>query len=107
MTTREHELEDEAAYYSEDDTCLNEYPEGGWHCFHCGEHLTTVGAARDHFGASPSATPGCFIKVEVGDERGWLMEIRKLEDAVGNLQVKWLGATAKILKLEKDNAIKS
>jgi hypothetical protein len=52
-------------------------PEGGWVCFHCGEHLKTVGAAQDHFGGTPDALAGCQIKA--GEERGLLMELRKAE----------------------------
>lgn len=52
----------------------------GWECFHCGELFTTVGGARDHFGTTPDAIPGCLLKVQLGDERGWLMELRKLQD---------------------------
>lgn len=54
-------------------------PEHGWTCFHCGETFTTSGSARDHFGAYPSATPGCMLKVELGAERGLLMALRKTE----------------------------
>jgi hypothetical protein len=60
-------------------------PAHGWTCFHCGETFTTQGGAAFHFGADPSATPGCMIKVTVGDERGWLIEIRKLEREVRRL----------------------
>lgn len=52
-------------------------PPGGWVCFHCGEKLTTVGAAQDHFGAKPQALAGCQIKA--GEERGLLMALRKTE----------------------------
>lgn len=52
-------------------------PEGGYVCFHCGERLTTVGQAEDHFGATQGALAGCQIKV--GEERGLLMELRKAE----------------------------
>ncbi len=55
-------------------------PKHGWTCFHCGETLKTVGAAQDHFGEGPFDEPGCLMKVRVGNERGWLMEIRKLEE---------------------------
>lgn len=55
-------------------------PPHGWTCFHCGETFTTPGAARNHFGETPQASPGCLMKVQVGDERGWLMQIRKLEE---------------------------
>lgn len=58
----------------------------GWECFHCGELFTTVGAARDHFGATPDATPGCLLKIQFGDERGWLMELRRLETEVATLR---------------------
>lgn len=54
-------------------------PEGGWTCFHCGETFTTVGGARDHFGADPIAEPGCLIKVQLGAERGLLMRLREAE----------------------------
>jgi hypothetical protein len=54
-------------------------PEHGWTCFHCGETFTTVGGARDHFGAKPDAMPGCMIRVQLGDERGLLMALRRDE----------------------------
>lgn len=54
-------------------------PQDGWTCYFCGERFTTPGAAEDHFGPLPSAKPGCMVKVQAGDERGWLMEIRKAE----------------------------
>lgn len=59
-------------------------PRVGWVCFHCGEHFTTPGSARDHFGASQGATPGCQIKV--GEERGLLMALRKAEDQIEQLR---------------------
>ena len=52
-------------------------PPDGWVCYHCGERFTTVGGARVHFGRRPSSTAGCLIKV--GEERGLLMEVRRLE----------------------------
>lgn len=58
-------------------------PEHGWTCFHCGETFTTPGGARDHFGESPNAMPGCAIKVALGDERGGLMALRRLEKDAG------------------------
>lgn len=58
----------------------NEYPRGGWTCFHCGENFTTVGAAQDHFGSTPDSVPGCVLKVQLGGERGMLMAMRRLED---------------------------
>lgn len=51
----------------------------GWVCFHCDERFTTVGGARDHFGVDKGYQPGCFLKVSLGDERGWQMELRKAE----------------------------
>lgn len=53
--------------------------ESGWVCFHCDERFTTVGGARDHFGVEPGYQPGCLLKVALGDERGWLMDLRKAE----------------------------
>lgn len=54
-------------------------PEHGWTCFHCGETFTTPGAAREHFGPTPNAEPGCVIKVQPGGERGLLSALRKAE----------------------------
>lgn len=53
-----------------------------WTCFHCGETFTTVGAARDHFGASQGSEPGCILKVSVGAERGMLQQLRKAEEII-------------------------
>lgn len=52
-------------------------PAHGWTCFHCGETFTTPGSAQDHFGETPDKVPGC--KIKVGEERGLLMELRKVE----------------------------
>src|SRR3546814_10219541 len=52
-------------------------PAYGWTCFHCGDTFTTPGSARDHFGFDPSFDPACRIKV--GEERGLVMALRKLE----------------------------
>jgi hypothetical protein len=52
----------------------------GWTCFHCGETFETFGSARDHFGQSPAAEPGCSIRVKYGDERGLQMDLRKAEN---------------------------
>ena len=52
-------------------------PPDGWVCFHCGERFTTVGGAMVHFDRRPSSTAGYLIKV--GEERGLLLEIRRLE----------------------------
>lgn len=50
-------------------------PRHGWTCFHCGVHFTADQAAqaREHFGATPSATPACKIGGQA------LAEIRRLE----------------------------
>lgn len=63
-----------------------EKPAHGWTCFHCGETFTNTGSARDHFGAKPDAVPGCALKVQLGDERGWLMAHRKLEAEIARLR---------------------
>ena len=58
-------------------------PPDGWVCYHCGERFTTVGGAQVHFGRRPSSTAGCMIKIE--EERGLLMEARRLEAGVREL----------------------
>ena len=58
-------------------------PPDGRVCFHCGERFKTVGGARVHFGRRPSSTAGCLIKV--GEERGLLMEVRRLEAVLRDL----------------------
>ncbi|MBB5546597.1 hypothetical protein A8H39_01905 [Paraburkholderia fungorum] len=55
-------------------------PAHGWTCFHCGETFTTVGSARDHFGSTPTAEPGCMVRVSLGAERGLLMALREAEN---------------------------
>lgn len=61
-------------------------PAHGWTCFHCGETFTTPGSARDHFGAEPSAEPGCMVRVQVGQERGLLVALRKAEQLIAELR---------------------
>lgn len=88
-------------------------PKDGWVCFHCGERFTTVGGARDHFGATPESTAGCLIDrvaVEKGGEphrgRGLLMALRKAEEQLASAQqerdvaVRWIGD----LRQERDSA---
>ena len=58
-------------------------PPDGWVCFHCGERFKTVGGAQVHFERRPSSTAGCLIKA--GEERGLLMEVRRLEAALREL----------------------
>ena len=58
-------------------------PPDGWVCFHCGERFTTVGAARDHFGARPSDMAAC--KIKVGEERGLVMALRRAEATIREL----------------------
>lgn len=61
-------------------------PTHGWTCFHCGENFTTVGSARDHFGGDILKEPGCLIRVQLGDERGLLMALRKAETELSNIR---------------------
>ena len=75
-------------------------PKDGWACFHCGEMFTTWGGARDHFGKTPGDTPGCILKVQLGDERGWLMELRKVEEMAESQMQRALEAEREIEKLE-------
>jgi hypothetical protein len=64
-----------------------------WRCFHCGEVFTTPGSARDHFGATEGAEPGCLVDrvaLEQGGTpergRGLLMALRKAEDEIAKLR---------------------
>jgi hypothetical protein len=60
-------------------------PAHGWTCFHCGETFTTPGSARDHFGETPGAQPGCALRVQPGLERSQLMALRKCEGVLSRL----------------------
>lgn len=62
-------------------------PKHGWTCYFCGETFTKPGAAADHFGPDLDSGPGCLVKVEAGDELGWLMRIRKLEAELAGMRV--------------------
>ena len=73
----------------------------GWQCFHCGECFTSVGAAQDHFGAKPDAVPGCVLKVRLGEERGLLMGLRKIEAAYDELLSEFEGAVTERNRLEQ------
>ena len=59
-------------------------PDHGWTCYHCGENFTSTGGARDHFGSTPDAEPGCCIKVRLGGERGLLMALREAESRLAS-----------------------
>ena len=59
-------------------------PADGWVCFHCGERFTTVGAAEVHFGARPTDMAACLIKV--GEERGLVMELRRVQAELRELR---------------------
>ena len=63
-----------------------EYRKGGWRCFHCDERFDTPGAAEDHFGKYLNSTPGCILKVQLGDERGLLMELRRVQEENNHLR---------------------
>jgi hypothetical protein len=63
-------------------------PPHGWTCFHCGETFKTPGSARDHFGRTPDSRPGCILKVQLGEERGLLMELRRVELERDELKVR-------------------
>jgi hypothetical protein len=58
----------------------NAYWGGPWRCFHCDEVFRTRGGAEDHFGKYINSTPGCILKVQFGDERGLLMELRRVQE---------------------------
>lgn len=70
-------------------------PEHGWTCYYCGETFTTVGVARDHFGATPAQEPGCLIDYRVQYERGGVPEhgrglliaLRKAEENLERLRL--------------------
>ena len=59
-------------------------PADGWLCFHCGERFTTPGSAADHFGGRPTDTAACRVKV--GEERGLVMALRRVEAELRELK---------------------
>lgn len=61
-------------------------PPDGWVCYHCGERFISWGSAQDHFGAFSNGPTGCLMRVKLGTERGWLMEIRKLQEKLAESQ---------------------
>lgn len=81
VTARCAELERRLEVPAPSDAATYPMPEHGWTCFHCGETFKTPGGARLHFGSTPDAKPGCYLKVELGNERMWLARIRELEEA--------------------------
>lgn len=66
-------------------------PEHGWVCFHCGEsfpgNLAGRRAAREHFGASIDAIPGCRLRMRA-DEKSLLRRIRWLEGELSELRAR-------------------
>lgn len=80
-----------------------------WKCFHCGEVFTTIGSARDHFGATPESTTGCLIDhvaLEEGGKpergRGLQMALRKVEAQLTQAQ-----ETIERLTAERDTFLKN
>ena len=68
----------------EESTLTYKMPVDGWVCFHCGERLMTIGAAEQHFGHTPQATPACLVKLCT--EKCLVMELRKAEKQCIDLQ---------------------
>ena len=60
------------------------WPADRWLCFHCGERFTTFGGAEDHFGARPTDTAAC--KIKVGEELGLVMQLRRTEAELRELR---------------------
>lgn len=57
-------------------------PKDGWLCFHCGERFMKWGTAQNHFGPRATSVPACILNF---DEKEWLMDFRKLEEEIANL----------------------
>jgi hypothetical protein len=70
----------------EEEVASAEKEQEGWRCFHCHEKFTTTGAAADHFGTFINSTPGCIMTVQLGGERGLLMELRRTQDENAHLR---------------------
>lgn len=53
----------------------------GWRCFFCDEFFTDETSAREHFGATEGAKPGCMVKGKImaGAEHGLLIALRRAE----------------------------
>lgn len=82
-----------------------ERPPHGWTCFHCGETFKTPGTARDHFGASPDAEPGCVIRVKLGDERGLQFELRKAEEQLARYRAEDSDKDREMAAMRADHAV--
>ncbi|PCG09692.1 hypothetical protein COA17_07510 [Sphingomonas ginsenosidimutans] len=63
----------------EEDKLPIEPGRGGWRCFHCNEHFTSVHRARLHFGRDETSEPACIIKT--GAEGSLLKALREAEEA--------------------------
>ena len=77
-------------------------PEDGWRCFFCGERFNTVGAARDHFGADPTAETACQIKA--GEERGLVMALRKAQNELRRYEAEDSVTDRELHRLRADHA---
>lgn len=63
-----------------------ETPPHGWTCFHCGETFKQERQARWHFGATATARPGCMLRVDPFEERGFLKLFRREEERAAALE---------------------
>lgn len=61
-------------------------PEHGWTCFHCGETFMHANMARNHFGASIDAEPGCILRMQPG-EQPLLRKVRGLEHQLREVKI--------------------
>ena len=86
-------------------TIMNAYekPPQGWTCFHCGETLTTFGAARDHFGADPLCDPACRVKA--GEERGLVMALRRAEAELARYRAEDSDADRQFYKMRAEHVV--
>jgi len=78
-------------------------PKHGWTCFFCGETFTTPGSAQDHFGSEPYAEVAC--KIKAGEERGLIMELRKVEAELARYRNEDSDKDREFYKMKVDHSI--
>jgi hypothetical protein len=78
-------------------------PAHGWTCFHCGETFMHPNPARNHFGATPDAEPGCVLRLQ-GADHGLLRKVRGLENQIARYREEDTDLHRKVAAMASDHA---